>query len=46
MAMSAPIMSTSAIIPTMSIVVRVPMPIPAVTIIAMAVVAGTEAEVN
>jgi len=42
MAMSAAIMSTATMIPTtMSIVVRVPMPI-----IAAAVVAGTEAEVN
>ena len=38
---SAPVMSPSAMIPTMSIVARIPMPI-----IAMAVVAGTEAEIN
>ena len=47
--MSAPVMSASTMIPTMAIVMivaRVPMPIPAVAIIAMAVVAGTEAEVN
>ena len=41
MAMSATIMSTATMIPTMSIVARIPMPI-----IAMAVVAGTEAEIN
>jgi len=41
MAMSAAIMSTATMIPTMSIVARIPMPI-----IAMAVVAGTEAEIN
>ena len=46
MAMSAAIMSTSTMIPTMSIVARIPMPIIAMPIIAMAVVAGTEAEVN
>jgi hypothetical protein len=41
MAMPAAIMSTSTMIPTMAVVVRIPMPI-----IAVAVVAGTEAEVN
>src|SRR6266516_2738410 len=46
---SGRVMSTSTMIPPAAIVVivaRVPMPIPAVAIIAMAVVAGTEAEVN
>src|SRR6266404_6558441 len=41
MAMSAAIMSTATMIETMSIVARIPMPI-----IAMAVVAGTEAEIK
>jgi len=46
---SAPVMSASTMIPTMAIVMivaRVPITVPAVAIIAMAVVAGTEAEIN